>query len=334
MGRAMAPIVYQVNPNLSIGATLDLVWMGLDLQMDVDGSTFAKMMAGNGGTVAMSSNLATTIGGLTAGSYAAFGATDINYGRFDFTDGSDFTGEADGVGAGFKVGMSYKVNPKLTIGAAYHSKTAMQDLETTKASVSFAAVPATMGGAVVPMTLSGKMEVQDFEWPQKLVVGAAYQATDKLLLVGDLSVTDWSNTMKNFKMKFTADDSTSNNYSTSMGIATADFRGETMEVSMTQEWDDQTVLHLGAEYKINDAWSVRGGASFSDNPIPDTYVNALFPATIQHHYTAGVGYKFNDLHNISFAAAYAPKSKATQPSGMEISHSQFNWSLSYSYLFK
>ena len=38
---------------------------------------------------------------------------------------------------------------------------------------------------------------------------------------------------------------------------------------MTQEWDDQTVIALGAAYMANEQTTIRFGYNHSDNPVPD-----------------------------------------------------------------
>nr|CRH05118.1 Membrane protein involved in aromatic hydrocarbon degradation [Candidatus Magnetococcus massalia] len=313
VGRAMLPLAYRVNDKLSVGGSVDLVWMGLDMKMDMDGNNFAQMMIGGNVTGSMVTTMQTNA--------AAMGA--INYGRFDFSDGSDFTGEADGLGAAFKLGFTYKVNNKLTVGGAYHSQTAMSDLEADNATVSFNT--STMG--TVP--LSGKIKVKDFEWPQKVALGGAYQVNDKFLLVGDVSWTDWSSTMEKFKLQFESDNSATNQ---AFG-----FNNQEMNVVMDQNWDDMIVLHMGGEYKVTDVLALRAGFSISDNPIPNNTLNPLFPAVVPNHITGGFGYDFKNGGKLNASLAWAPEtdnvSTANASGDMNVSHGQLSWAMNYSYDF-
>jgi long-chain fatty acid transport protein len=102
---------------------------------------------------------------------------------------------------------------------------------------------------------------------------------------------------------------------------------------MPQNWDDQTVYQLGLAYLFTQEFTGRIGVSIADNPIPDAYVNYLFPAIVKEHYTAGVGYAFSKAQSIDFSFTYAPEVTVNAGSGMTISHSQMNEQIMYSYRF-
>lgn len=309
MGRVMFPVAYDINDRTSFGWSLDVVWASMDLQMDMDGYTFGQFQDGIGGSV----------GGSMAASLSGF--SDINYARFDFSNNTDYTGEADGYGWGLKAGIMHKLSDRLTIGASYHSQTHISDLETSNARISFAGIA---GDDAVTQTLEGTIEVKDFEWPEILGLGIAYRPVDRWMLVSDVKVLNWSAVMKDFTMVFTADNDASVN---------GDFTGQEIEVSMKQEWDDQVVVSVGSEYQAtSDLW-LRAGASFSSNPVPDAYLNPLFPAIAKTHYTGGFGYRFLPQHKIAAAFAYVPEVTETNANGVSIDHSQANWSMSYSYTF-
>jgi long-chain fatty acid transport protein len=85
---------------------------------------------------------------------------------------------------------------------------------------------------------------------------------------------------------------------------------------------------------VNDAVTVRAGANLASNPIPDKYVHPLFPATIENHYTVGLGYKISDASEVNASLAYAPEVSVTNSNtDTEINHSQTNWQLMYSHRF-
>ena len=39
---------------------------------------------------------------------------------------------------------------------------------------------------------------------------------------------------------------------------------------------------------MNDALTLRAGLNLANNPIPDQYMNPLFPAIVKNHVTGGV----------------------------------------------
>ncbi len=312
VGRIMFPIAYHLTDKTTIGASFDVVIANMDLQMDMDGAHFAQMMGGNGGSV----------GGSMAGTLQSMMppasnpmVTDINYTRFDFSNDNPFTGKARGVGTGLKFDITHKFSKQLTFGASYHTQTQLSDLETNQATLSFNGTgPAFARG---PVSVKGKMKIHNFEWPATFATGFAFQANDRLLIAADVKFIDWSAVMDTFSTTFTADES--DPY----------FPGQTLDVSLDQDWDDQTVWSFGVQYKASDRLMLRGGASFANNPVPDQYLNPLFPAITTSHYTFGFGYKVNDVSKVGAAFSWAPEVEATNGDNTVISHSQTNWSLNY-----
>ena len=91
---------------------------------------------------------------------------------------------------------------------------------------------------------------------------------------------------------------------------------------------------LGADYHMDDKLSLRAGLNMARNPVPDTYLNALFPAIVKNHITLGVGYAFNKTSTLDFALSHAPRVSATSgTSGVTTSHTQDNWQLVYGYRY-
>ena len=54
-------------------------------------------------------------------------------------------------------------------------------------------------------------------------------------------------------------------------------------------WDDMTVYKFGASYRLDDTWTLRGGYSFTDQPIPKDQMtfNILAPAVMEDHFSVG-----------------------------------------------
>ncbi|MDA8423939.1 MAG: outer membrane protein transport protein [Nitrospiraceae bacterium] len=344
VGRLIVPYAYEVNKNLSVAASVDYVWAGLDLKMALPGSAFLDMAGGSQKYGTVSGSMMTTFN-----QFVTFGmlqspsatTTPVNYGRFDFSNNDPYTGKAMGSGFAGKLGGVYKVNDALSVGLAYHSKTWLGDLTTNSAQVSFNAnvdnnllngswKPGVSGSpaatySAVPIPLSGKIHVVDFQWPQMLGAGASYQVSDKLMVVFDYKWINWADVMKNFKMTFTAD-------STQAGLAQG-FAGTELDATLYQKWKDQHVFMIGAGYKLTPEWVVRAGLNITNNPIPDTYVNALFPAIEKNHLTLGAGYMISKASSVDASYTYAPRVKATSPQVGVIAHSQNNAQVMYSYRF-
>lgn len=328
VGRALIPLSYNVSPELTIGGSVDFVWAGMDLQMAMSGRQFMDMMpktmnpmaTNSGGTV--SGSMVQAFGGMMQAGMLNM-ANPVGWGYFDFSNSNDFTGKAHATGYAGKLGVVYKASPKLTLGATYHSKTNLSDLEASGATVSFNVNMANGANMTIPVV--GKISVRDFQWPETYGFGLAFQATDALLIAADYKRIGWQNVMKDFKMTFTADSAQS-------GMA-AGFGGTQLNATMFQNWKDQDVFMLGAAYKLNPQLTLRGGVNFANNPIPDSYLNALFPAIVKNHVTLGAGYVFNKASSIDGSFTYAPEVSQNSGSGVTSTHAQTNVQLMYSHRF-
>jgi long-chain fatty acid transport protein len=337
VGRFVVPLVFNVNEKLMVGGSLDYVWGGMDLQMAMPGDAtgfgdfIQTSVAGGMFNGAHNAGIAqgTLVDGL-ANAMAGGAITNVNWVRFDFSDNSDFTGKAKGNGTTGKLGLAYKVNNNLTLGATYHAKTAMSDLTTNGATVSmnidadFPALGGAPSGTITTGTvpLTGKLTVNDFQFPAQFGLGMAFQQ-DKWLFVADVKVIKWSDVMDSFNMTFTADTVASN----------GSFGGAAFDVEMFQNWDNQTVIQLGGAYQLNPETTLRAGINSSSNPIPKETLNHLFPATIENHYTFGLGYAISQVSNIDFSLALAPEVSVKAGSGNTVKHAQTNLQIQYSYKF-
>ena len=302
VGRLMFPLAYQVDDALSVAAQLDVVWATMDVKMDIDGRTFGRMLAATPGVGSVSGSL---LGALQP----MLGATDVNFARFDFSDNNDFNGKAKGHGYAGKLGFVYKLAQGLSVGGTYHAKTAIADLTADDVTVKIGT--STLG----TQTMSGRITVVDFQWPETYGVGVAWEATPKLTLVGDIKHISWATAMKNFTLRF-------------------DTAGGSMTAVMEQNWKNQTVTMLGGQYLLTPNFALRAGVNLSTNPVPDNTLNPLFPAIIKNHLTAGFGWRLEGGHSVAASLAYAPKVEQTNPdSGITSTHSQATWRINYNYSY-
>ncbi|MBI3187664.1 MAG: outer membrane protein transport protein [Gammaproteobacteria bacterium] len=323
VGRLLAPIAYNVNDTLTIGGTVDFVWAGMDLKMAMTGSDFMMFVPAFGGGGPTYPGIAS--GTMVDGLAAAVGGgqiTGVNWVRFDFSNTNDFTGEATSTGYGGKIGFVAKEG-KLTIGGTYHFKTSLADMEANGATLSMNVNGPMVGGGPATVPITGTVKVVDFQWPATLGVGLSYQATDKVMVAVDVKQIMWSDVMDSFRMSFTADNVVSN----------GSFAGASMDLEMYQNWKDQTAIQFGAAYKMDDALTLRAGMNVANNPVPDAYMNPLFPAIEENHVTAGVGYKIGDNQGVDFALMHALDVTQDGGSGVTVTHSQLSWQLMYTMNF-
>lgn len=296
VGNVIFPVAYQVNSNLTVGATLKFMWSSLDMVMAASGAQLAGLAQASG--VAPTGNLGAALPALAGAPLA----------RISFSDNNKFTGAAKSTGFGASLGATYKLNKDVMMGASYQFKSKLDDMKTGSSAASMSAT----GGFID----RGRITVIDFQMPAVLAVGASWQASPALLLAADVKYIGWADSMKSFKMRY---DSAQ--------------MGGSVNFAMPQNWKNQTVLNLGAAWKANEQLTLRAGLNLTDNPIPDAYVNPLFPATVKNHVTMGLGYKLSSAGEFNASLALAPDTTVTSGSGVTISHKQTNLQLMYTHRF-
>jgi long-chain fatty acid transport protein len=316
VGRAIIPVAYRVNDRLHLGATADFVWAGMDLQMAMSGPQFFDLVDPNQQNFGRASG--SLVQGFSQMMMTLPAGTNVDYAYFNFSNSSAFTGEAKGYGVAGKLGLTYQVSEAVTFGLTYHSKTDLGDLDAPGNSLAFQLNIPGMGA--MPQALQGTIRVDEFEWPAMLGAGIAYRPSADWLLVADLRQVFWADVMSQFSMNFTADNDPAVN---------GNFAGAVMDSVLYQDWDDQTIIQLGAAYHVTPKLTLRGGYNYGSNPVPSRFLNCLFPAIMKSHITGGFGYAMDDRNSIDVSVAYAPEVEITSGYGVTVSHSQLNLQIMY-----
>ena len=115
-----------------------------------------------------------------------------------------------------------------------------------------------------------------FTLPSIVTMGAAYKGIPNTILALDVRWFDYTN---------------------------AKTLGDPVRVGGVR-WDNIWAIAAGAQYKINDCFSVRAGYSFNENPIPQpaTLFNTQLPGFFQH--ILGVGATMAVNQNLSLSLTY------------------------------
>jgi len=222
VGNVIFPVAYQVNPNLTVGATFKFLWASLDMQMAGTVGTLSPIVTGGSGNLAM--GFATAPAGTPA--------------RVAFSDENDFTGAAKATGFGAALGATYRVNKDVVLGTSYQFKSAIDDMETSASTASM-----SMPG----MTDFGQITVIDFQMPSVFAVGASWQANPSLLLAADLKYIGWADSMKSFRMRY---DSSMGNGSVSFAMP-QNWKDQTV-LNLGMAWKANEALTLRAGLNLAD----------------------------------------------------------------------------------
>ncbi len=197
--------------------------------------------------------------------------------------------DATSLKPGFKAGMMYTFENDFTVGLTYTSKVEL-NLEDGRVDVDMSAIGL------------GKVRYADasasgIDQPEELGISAAWQATEKLLLVAELNWINWSDAVKQSTLKFKDPDN----------VAAPPVLEQTMHLN----WRDQYVIALGAAYQWSEKLVARSGFNYGRNPVPESSTNPLLAPISKYHLTAGLGYTVNVQWSVQTALEYQLKASET-----------------------
>ncbi len=216
-------------------------------------------------TVAMKINADHAVGASLNLAYQRFKAYGIS--NFRAVSGSPANlsdnGYDDSFGMGIRLGWTGKLSPSITMGATYQSKTKMSQFDKYRG------------------LFAGR---GDFDIPENLGVGFAFQASPKTTVAIDVMRIDYGDI-----------NSIANN------IATLGINRLGANNAPGFGWKDQNIFKLGVSHDISDKLTVRAGYNHGSGVIPSTEVafNILAPATVENHVTLGGTWKLQSGGELS-----------------------------------
>lgn len=124
--------------------------------------------------------------------------------------------------------------------------------------------------------------------PDTVTLSATWEATDALRLSGTARWSKWSN----FR---------------TLDVQNLDFPPPLdayANVPVENNWDDTWFFSVGADYKLNGQWTVRGGVAYDQGPVENQYRMAVIPDTDRVWFSGGASYKYTDNLTFDFGATY------------------------------
>ena len=115
--------------------------------------------------------------------------------------------------------------------------------------------------------------------PSVLSLAARYDITDRFAVMGSWSETGWSS-LREVRINFVNPDP------------------DSVEPF---DWKDTEFVSLGAEYKLNDAWTLRGGAAFDETPTSIESPTPRLPDDDRTWYSIGATWQLSEAMEVSFA---------------------------------
>ena len=188
---------------------------------------------------------------------------------------------------GWNVGVMFQPVETVRLGLAYRSNISHNaDGHTTLNNV-----PVKTDNGLVLTNIRSDMEVR-IKTPDTITFSATWEATDALRLSGTARWSKWSN----FK-SLSLDNS-------GFGHGQAVDRFAAAHSTITNNWDDTWFFSVGADYKLNGQWTIRGGVAYDQGPVENQYRMAVIPDTDRVWFSGGASYKYTDNLTFDFGATY------------------------------
>lgn len=188
---------------------------------------------------------------------------------------------------GWNVGVMFQPVETVRLGLAYRSNISHNaDGHTTLNNV-----PVKTDNGLVLTNIRSDMEVR-IKTPDTITFSATWEATDALRLSGTARWSKWSN----FK-SLSLDNS-------GFGSAPKIDQIAATHSTITNNWDDTWFFSVGADYKLNGQWTVRGGVAYDQGPVENQYRMAVIPDTDRVWFSGGASYKYTDNLTFDFGATY------------------------------
>lgn len=184
-----------------------------------------------------------------------------------------------GTGAGFTLSLLASPFDRFRIGLHYRSRVEItHDGELELEDIAPALRP-LFGGDRYKTDAENEQDM-----PSLVAIGLACDFTDDLTVGMDFQWAEWS----------VFDTST-------LKIDHPVPQAGLMDLTTAMNWEDTWVVSLGAEYRLDEHWTIRGGYFYTENAVPDESVNPATPEADSHTLTLGTGWHSG---KITLDAAY------------------------------
>lgn len=197
--------------------------------------------------------------------------------------------EADSWDWGYNIGIMIQPTETVRIGLSYRSAIEHE------ADGDFTVTSPLLGYyGLKSLTFQSSATVKT---PDTVMLTGTWETTEKLRLSGLVRWAKWSN-FDNLTIK--------NKNVPSLplgGSLTSD--ALLGSVPIENDWEDTWLFSVGADYKLNGKWTVRGGIAYEMDPIDDQSTRmAVIPDTDRLWLTLGSTYKYSDDLQFDVGAAY------------------------------
>jgi len=190
--------------------------------------------------------------------------------------------QGDDNGFGWLVGAHFRPTDKVAIGVSYRSEIDYELSGNARWTVP-GNVQAVFGASPLTAQLFKDGGVTaDLTTPSVLSVGATWQATDRFALMATYAETNWSS-LREVRIQFDRPDP---------------------DAVEPFEWKDTAFASIGAEFKLNDKWTLRGGVAHDETPTSLEHRTPRLPDDDRTWFSVGATWQFSDALDLNFGLTH------------------------------
>jgi long-subunit fatty acid transport protein len=215
--------------------------------------------------------------------------------------------DTEGYAPSAQLGVTIKPTSSLKLAAAYVAPSKIESEGTAQADLSAQLQSLGGGFAAVDPELKADAEVLT-KLPQKVLLGAAWQITGKLLVTAEFDWVNWSAAFDELPVTLSNSSNTAVN-----GLVGSNRFTDVVPLG----WRDQKIIRVGAEYELNAFWTLRAGYSYSNEVVPSETLTPLAAAIDDSVAAAGVGFRQPGWHLDLAWQWHLPKTRTVSDSQLQ-----------------
>ncbi|HET8818507.1 MAG TPA: outer membrane protein transport protein, partial [Xanthomonadaceae bacterium] len=183
----------------------------------------------------------------------------------------------DDTGIGFIAGIHVRPTDRLSLGLSHRSEIDHELEGTADFTVPPEVSPILAVGAPGQYVDTGV--TADLTTPSITTLSAVYQATDRLALMADASLTGWE----------------------SLRTIAIDFDNTQPTSSEPFDWRDSMFYSIGGEFAVSDRLTLRAGLAYDETPVRDEHRTPRLPDNDRKWFSVGATWAMSDALELSAA---------------------------------
>ncbi|MBI5756417.1 MAG: outer membrane protein transport protein [Nitrospirae bacterium] len=207
--------------------------------------------------------------------------------------------KTSGTGYTWNLGLQYKFSEKLTLGAAYISKTDVtlkgdMDVDVTGHPV----LEPLLTSLGAESTANYDLEM-DFKWPQTIGGGVVYEPNPRHRFLMDVQWYQWASAFDDIQLKL----SNGNN----AGFNALQGGSSSLVDTLPLNWENSYAFKLGYEYHREKS-TFQTGYIYNKNPVPNNTLTPLIPGILEHALSLGYDHKGQHwILSTAYQYSFGPK---------------------------